>query len=309
MAKLTSRVQNALDEDRILILGVQILIGFGFRAFFESGFDELPPSAQTAQLCSLVLLAVAFGLLVAPTPFHQLVENGTDTERTVRTASGCAAAALLPFALSLGLDLMVAAPRVAGLGARGGLVAGGAAAVVALACWYLLPALRRRPPHREDEMPETTPIDKKIRHVLTEARMVLPGVQALLGFQLAVTLMQTFQKLPRNAQWLHLVDILLTALAVVLLIAPAAYHRIAERGEETTRFHRVASRFVLGAMVPLALALSGDLALVAFKLTERVRPAALVGGAALVLFGMLWLAWPLTARGPKRRPARAPAHA
>ena len=305
MAELTSRVQNALDEDRILILGTQILIGFGFRAFFESGFDALPAWARTSQLCALGLLAAAFGLLVAPSPFHQLVEEGSDSERMVRAASGCASAALLPFALALGLGLLVATSEVEGLGGRAGLLAGGGAAALALACWYLLPALRRRPAHREEAMSET-PIDKKISHVLTEARMVLPGAQALLGFQLAVMMMEAFHQLPRNAQWLHLTDVLLTALAVVLLMAPAAYHRIAERGEETARFHRVASRFVLAAMAPLALALSGDMALVTFKLTESASSAAAVGGAVLVLFAALWLAWPLAARGSGAAPRSSP---
>ena len=33
-----------------------------------------------------------------------------------------------------------------------------------------------------------TPLQEKIDHMLTESRVVLPGVQALLGFQLIVLL-------------------------------------------------------------------------------------------------------------------------
>lgn len=40
MAKLKNKVQNALDEARILILGTQVLIGFGLRVVFEEGFPR-----------------------------------------------------------------------------------------------------------------------------------------------------------------------------------------------------------------------------------------------------------------------------
>jgi hypothetical protein len=40
-----------------------------------------------------------------------------------------------------------------------------------------------------------TDLPTRIRHVLTEARVVLPGTQALLGFQLTVILTESFEKL------------------------------------------------------------------------------------------------------------------
>lgn len=43
-----------------------------------------------------------------------------------------------------------------------------------------------------------TPLDAKIDYVLTEARVVLPGAQALLGFQLAIVLTNGFQQLSSN---------------------------------------------------------------------------------------------------------------
>jgi hypothetical protein len=39
---------------------------------------------------------------------------------------------------------------------------------------------------------ETTPLDERITQMLTEARVVLPDVQALLGFQLASVISQIF---------------------------------------------------------------------------------------------------------------------
>jgi len=69
----------------------------------------------------------------------------------------------LPFGLALGLDLLVATPRVNGLGARAGLLAGGAAAAIALACsaalvlftalWLAWPLVARRPKRRPVHVP------------------------------------------------------------------------------------------------------------------------------------------------------------
>ena len=46
MAALTDKVQNALDESRILILGAQVFIGFQFRSVLETGFATLPVASQ-----------------------------------------------------------------------------------------------------------------------------------------------------------------------------------------------------------------------------------------------------------------------
>ena len=72
--------------------------------------------------------------------------------------------------------------------------------------------------------------------------MVLPGVQALLGFQLAVTLTRAFEALPYSSKLVHAAALMLVALAVILLIAPAAFHRIAFSGEDTEEFHRIGFR-------------------------------------------------------------------
>lgn len=151
-------------------------------------------------------------------------------------------------------------------------------------------------------------IEAKIRHVLTETRMILPGAQATLGFQLAVTLMDAFEELPRRGQLVHVAAMLLTALAVVLLIAPAAYHRMVQ-GEETERFHRVAGRFVIAALVPLALSMSCELGIVAYRLTESVGKAVALGAGALVVLLGAWFGFALGARVLLQSRRHRPAHA
>ena len=82
----------------------------------------------------------------------------------------------------------------------------------------------------------TTTLKDKIEQVLTEARVVLPGVQALLGFQLSIMLMQGFESLPPSSRYIHLTSLALMTLSIILLISPAAYHRIVEQ-EKTRRMY------------------------------------------------------------------------
>ena len=101
-------------------------------------------------------------------------------------------------------------------------------------------------------------IKQCIKSLLTEARIVLPSVQALLGFQLAAYLTDAFGKLSATAKAVHTGCLLLLALGMILLITPACYHRLAEDGENTENFDRVGTAFVLAAFPPLALGLAGD---------------------------------------------------
>ena len=133
-----------------------------------------------------------------------------------------------------------------------------------------------------------TELSDKIKHVLTEARVVLPGVQALLGFQFIAVLQESFEKLPDTSKYIHLVSLGLIALAVVFLMTPAAYHRIVERGEETEHFHRFASRMVIAALVPLALGLCGDVFVIVRKVLDSTLVAVVSSLIVLALFWELW---------------------
>ena len=42
---LRAKINTALDETRMLILGTQVLIGFGYRVVFEEEFPQLPAAS------------------------------------------------------------------------------------------------------------------------------------------------------------------------------------------------------------------------------------------------------------------------
>ena len=76
---------------------------------------------------------------------------------------------------------------------------------------------------REHEEKEELSLSKAAEYLLEECRMVLPGIQALFGFQLIALFNQGFgEKLSHAQQLLHLVAIILTTLAMALVMTPAA---------------------------------------------------------------------------------------
>jgi hypothetical protein len=135
--------------------------------------------------------------------------------------------------------------------------------------------------------------------------VVLPGAQALLGFQFVTMLSAGFDALPRSSQLVHLVSLLCIALSTILLMTPAAYHRIVEEGEDTQRFHRLASGLVLAAMVPLALGVSGDLYVVTRRVLGSHGWALGTACAMLLFFFGLWFGYTLYERWKRQA---APGH-
>ena len=74
--------------------------------------------------------------------------------------------------------------------------------------------------------------------------MVLPGIQALFGFQLIAAFNETFRQLEPQEQILHFVALVLVAIAIAIIMTPAAYNRLVERGSLSDFFVRLASWLV-----------------------------------------------------------------
>src|SRR5882762_2388116 len=216
MTKLKDKIKTALDEGRMLILGAQVLIGCDYRSVFEPGFGKLSTAAQYLKLTSLVVMLLGAALLMSPGAYHRIVHNGEDTPDVHSFATSVMDWALLPFAIGLGLDIGVATGTLAGTAYAAG--SGFVAAVLALFCWYGLGWLqKKRDRERTKQVKEETEnpptkLEDKIERVLTEARRVLPGAQALLGFQFVSMLMEGFEKLPASSKYVHLTSLALMGL-------------------------------------------------------------------------------------------------
>jgi hypothetical protein len=132
-----------------------------------------------------------------------------------------------------------------------------------------------------------------LSHTLDEARMVLPGVQALFGFQLIAVFSDGFaHRLSDIEQDLHLVAIVLVTVAIALLMTPAAYHRQVDPRRATGEFLAMASRLISGAMLPLAAGLAIDIQLVARAVTGSTIFATVLGVVVFAMFVLLWFVFP-----------------
>jgi len=136
--------------------------------------------------------------------------------------------------------------------------------------------------------------------------MVLPGIQALFGFQLIAVFDGDFaERLTAAEQQLHLAAITLVVAAIGLVIAPAAIHRQIPLRRLDERFVRLASRLLAVGMAPLAFATCLEVYLVSILV---LQDKALAAGIALGLFALLaalWLIVPLRERQRRRRELRS----
>jgi Family of unknown function (DUF6328) len=123
--------------------------------------------------------------------------------------------------------------------------------------------------------------------------MVLPGIQALFGFQLMAVFNQRFNELTASEQLIHYIAVLLIALSIGLIMTPAAYHRQVEPGSVSEFFVRLASRLVAIAMLPLAVALCLEVYLLGRVILGDRITSVVVAGMLLIVFVGLWYLFPL----------------
>jgi Family of unknown function (DUF6328) len=303
--EISKKLKIALDETRMEVLGVQILIGFQFRSVFQNSFDTLPVWSRYLDGIATLLMVCTLGLLLLPGPYHRIVEVGNSSGRFHALVGAMTSWALAPFALSIGLTVGITCERVWGV--VGGLFTGTAATVMAGYLWYGLGGLKRSEGNRERAMSrndlekvEDPGLHQKIDAMLTEARIILPGAQALLGFQLAVVLTEAFEKLEPAVKSLHGVALLLVCLSVLLLMSPAAYHRIVYAGQDSAQFHKVGSWLVTLSTVPLALGLAADVFVVATKIWPSTSVPVMTAVFSLIFLVICWHFVPLVARAMKK---------
>ena len=140
---------------------------------------------------------------------------------------------------------------------------------------------------------EKLSLEDALTHLLEECRMVLPGVQALFGFQLiAVFNRSFFERLTFAEQCLHLVALACVAIAACLVMTPAALHRLSGSMHASEQFLRVGGRLLLASMVPLMLGIAIDFFLIAHMVLGRTEVAAAVTAILVAFLAAFWFVFP-----------------
>jgi hypothetical protein len=297
--KIDRKLKTALDETRLLILGVQILLGFEFQCVFQDGFDGLGYGSKHLSLGSLGLIVLAIAILIAPTMQHRLVEAGQSTPRLIGATNWLTGLALLPLTMGLALSVYVVAQRTFGPA-----IGIGIAAFLGCASsffWFGLEILVIGR-HREAISMQTsaTPLNTKIEQLLTEARLIIPGGQALFGFQLIAMLTPGFDRLPEIAKVIHAAALCLVGLNVIIMMTPAALHRLSFGGEDSPRFFGLGSALVMTGPAFLAAGISAEIYVVFLKAVNSPQAAITASIVSITALSGFWYVWPLALRKSRR---------
>lgn len=147
-----------------------------------------------------------------------------------------------------------------------------------------------------DKKDERKQLKECIQFILEECRMVLPGIQALFGFQLIAVFNQNFNALTYVDKIVHLTAIFFTVAAIGLLMGPAAYHRLTSPTSMPPEMCTVGTRLVCSGMAMLMVSIALDIYIVTNLIVESMTASIIFGGIALVFFSIVWYVFPLMSK-------------
>jgi hypothetical protein len=137
--------------------------------------------------------------------------------------------------------------------------------------------------------------DRELIELLNELRVMLPGVQVLFAFLLAVPVSARFSAVNGFERAIYFFTLACTAVSAALLIAPSAFHRIDFRNHDKAGLVIISNRLAIAGMVFLALAMVGSLTFITDLLYNELTTIA-TGAASLLLLVLLWFVLPVRRR-------------
>ena len=85
--RLDRELMELLQELRVVLPGVQVLLAFLLTAPFQQRFGQLPGTLRNAYFASIACATVATALLIAPSAHHRLRWREGDKEHLLRVAN------------------------------------------------------------------------------------------------------------------------------------------------------------------------------------------------------------------------------
>jgi hypothetical protein len=105
-------------------------------------------------------------------------------------------------------------------------------------------------------------LEREHGELLEELRALIPGAQVLFGFLLAIRFTSPFTDLNPAQRNVYYATLLTTAVALVFLLAPSAYHRLRFREGDKDAMIRKGNREAIAGTGAIALAFTGVLYLI-----------------------------------------------
>jgi hypothetical protein len=162
-------------------------------------------------------------------------------------------------------------------------------------------ANRESDQRESSESDDGSRLDRELMELLQELRVVLPGIQVLFAFLLAVPFSQKFGTLTSGQKGVFFGAFMATSVASVFLLAPSVQHRLRWRQFDKERLLRASNRLTLAGTFLMAAAIDAVVYLVTDVLygDSYAIVAAVVVGVAVFTFWWLSPVLRSTKRPPK----------
>lgn len=125
--------------------------------------------------------------------------------------------------------------------------------------------------------------------ILRESRMIIPGIQAIFGFQLIAVFSEGFgERLEQHHEIIHLLAMILVLIAIALVMSPAVYQRRVEPRRISTDFIKLASKMLTWGLRAFTLGLAADVGVITYAVTGKDSLALLLSLTSLGFLVWLW---------------------
>ncbi len=140
--RLDRNTVELLNELRVAAVGIQVLFAFLLIVPFNTGFEKVSSFERDVYFATLLCIAIAAGLLIAPSIHHRLLFRRGQKEYLVELGTKLTIIAMV--FLTIGLTgIMVLISHVL-FGATTAIVVGICAVAFVSGLWFGIPLLRRR---------------------------------------------------------------------------------------------------------------------------------------------------------------------
>ena len=139
--RLDRELMELLQELRVVLPGVQVLLAFLLTAPFQQRFAQLPGSLRNAFFASIVCATLATAFLIAPSAQHRLRWRAGEKERLLRIGNQMALWGTVFLAAAIVLALYVVTNIL--FTSDLALWTAAAAVLVFAVLWYVLPMVGR----------------------------------------------------------------------------------------------------------------------------------------------------------------------
>jgi hypothetical protein len=146
--RLDRELMELLQELRVVIPGVQVLLAFLLTAPFQQRFAQLPGSMRNAFFASIACATLATAFLIAPSAHHRLRWRAGEKERLVRVGNQMAIVGTVFLAAAIVLALYVITDVL--FTTNLAVLTGIAALVLFGVLWYVVPMVGRSPSSEEE---------------------------------------------------------------------------------------------------------------------------------------------------------------